>query len=198
MTDAQWLFEYIILREKEKEELELISNLSKGLKNMLVNILGLNLMNTEKDDSDVFIPMSIMVARREVVEKIVEELDKKEVVASAAEDENFEKISKAIANGDDLGDMSPMFDIDSETNAKLDTWLTPSREQELLSLGVKLVDTPINKNIVHVDINADEIKQKKINSAFMKEQAKKDMEEQIKQDKLNKRNKDSVKVTFDD
>jgi hypothetical protein len=197
MTSAQWLFEYLALREKEKDQNELTIQILKAVRHMLVSVLGLNLLKKDGDNEDEsFIPLSLIAGRREAVDYIMENLQREESAQAAIEDEEFEKLSSAIASGEDLGDMSPLFDVDETVNKKLNTWLTPDRELELQRLGVKIIDEQINE-VGHVDVDSQLIKDKKLKRAIETKQAKEQIAEQIKQEKQNLKSR-GMKVTFDD
>lgn len=207
MTSAQWLFEYMSLREKEKEDNELIIQVMKALRQVLVSVLGLDLLSKIKrskagdeeieDDDDAFIPMSLLAGRREVIEHLIEEMQREEVSKEAIDDDEFEKMSQAIASGEDLGDMSPLFEVDEALNEKLTEWFTPGREQELRALGVKIVEDRVGGDIAHVDIDKETIQQKKVQHAIELQQAKQQVEEQIKEEKARFKQR-GAKVTFDD
>jgi hypothetical protein len=197
MTSAQWLFEYLALREKEKDQNELTVQILKAVRHMLVSVLGLNLLKKDGDNEDEsFIPLSLIAGRREAVDYIMENLQREESAQAAIEDEEFEKLSSAIASGEDLGDMSPLFDVDETVNKKLNTWLTPDRELELQRLGVKIIDEQINE-VGHVDVDSQLIKDKKLKRAIETKQAREQIAEQIKQEKQNLKSR-GMKVTFDD
>jgi hypothetical protein len=209
MTSAQWLFEYMAMREKEKEHSDLISQTVRAIRYVLISVLGLNLLKkpkeegeegaeeTEADEVDEsFIPMSLLAGRREVIEHILENMMQEEVIQGALEDDDFEKMSAAIAKGEDLGDMAPLFEVDDALGEKLNTWFTPGREIELQRLGVKIVEERTG-TVGHVDIDAQAIKEKKVQRAIETRQAKEQVEEQLKADKKNLKSR-GMKVTFDD
>lgn len=200
MTDAQWLFEYMLLRErernKEKETYELINQSLKAIKQLLINILGLNLVPGDKDDEkERIIPLSLMTARREILELMLEHFNQEEQIDTIMKDDEFEALSQAIANGEDLGDMSPLFEVDEKLDQQLNEWFTPHRETELHRLGVKIVDEPLGK-ISHHEVDGEVIKQKKQQDALERQTVKKEIEKQIKEE--SKRHKSrNVQVTFD-
>lgn len=207
MTSAQWLFEYVALREKEKDNTETIIQTLKALRKLLVSILGLNLMQKKKgaegedskdkdEEDESFVPMSLIAGRREIVEHILENMSQEEAVQNFVEDEDFEKMSAAIAAGEDLGDMAPMFEVDDTLTQKLNTWFTPGREEELRKLGVRIVEEKTS-DVSHVDVDAEAIKEKKIQRAMAMQQAKQDIEKQQEEAKKQLTSR-GVKVTFED
>jgi hypothetical protein len=204
MTSAQWLFEYMSLREKEKEQTDTLIQTLRVLKHMLITILGLNLGQKKKDgdeekkdeDEEGFIPLSLVAGRREVVEHLLEQMQSEEVAQVAIDDNEFEKMSAAIAHGEDLGDMSPLFEVDEDLNKTLNTWFTPGREQELQRLGVKIFEEK-EDDVNHVSVDAEEINKKRIKKAIETRQAGEQVKEQIREEKKNLKSR-GVKVTFDD
>lgn len=140
MTSTQWLFEYFSLKEKERDEFELVESTFKAFRRMLVGLLGLDLLKNKdeiEENKESFIPMSLLAGRREVVETILKQW-KDEETTEYIEDEEFEKMSQAIARGDDLGDMSPIIDPSGEEADALKQWFTPGRMEELKRMGVKI------------------------------------------------------------
>lgn len=203
MTKAQWLFEYLALREKERDTNDLVVQSLKALRHVLISVLGLNLMADEKtvkdedgEEIETFIPLSILTGRREVVEHMLESIQQEDATSDALEDDDFEKMSSAIAKGEDLGDMAPLFEIDESLEKKLNVWFTPDRESELRGLGVKITETNTD-DVNHVELDIDHIKEKKIKQAVERRQALEQVEEQIKKEKENLKSK-GMKVTFDD
>jgi len=207
MTSAQWLFEYESLRERESEQTELVIQTLKSLKHILVSVLGLNLMNgvikkkdqgEEQEDKldEVFVPLSLLAGRREVVELMLEKMQSDEVAHDAINDEEFEKMSAAIAKGEDLGDMSPMFDVDEKLNETLTTWFTPVRENELQRLGIKIFEEK-ESEVGHVKVDIDEINEKRIKRALEMRQAGEQVKQQIEEEKKTLKSR-GVKVTFED
>ena len=150
MTDAQWLMEYYSLQQKEKNEYTMLEDGLKALRSLLVNVLGLNLLNDLSDvdaNEEMFIPMSVLVGRREVAETILKKVDEDINIDKVMSDDSFEEMSKALANGtiDDIGDMDPIFDIDE---SKIEEMQKEEREKELAMLGVKIVEhTPVVPHI---------------------------------------------------
>ena len=169
---------------------------------MLVNLLGLNLLPPDKkegvEDSnieDAFIPLSMMTGRREFIETVLKRFDEDDNT-KIVDDDDFDKISAAMAKGEDLGDMAPLFEIDEKTDQKLNTWFTPGKEAELQKLGIKVTSAP-HKAAVHIDTDIDEIKRKQAEQRKQQKQSNEDLMKQLEQEsqELKKR---GVVVTFDD
>lgn len=199
MTDAQWLLEYTLLREKtqeqEKEIVELVNQTLKAFKHILVNLLGLNVLPTKEDEKEErIIPLSLMTARREVLDYVLEQMNLDQQTQNVMDDDEFEAMSQAIAKGEDLGDMTPLFEVDEELDQQLNEWFTPGRELELRRLGVKIVDD--HKNTVHHNVDGAEIQHKKYQAALEKQIAKQEIEKQIKEERKQHKSR-NVKVTFD-
>lgn len=210
MNSAQWLFEYLALREKERIEeegqVELANQVIIASKKLLINLLGLNIIpkkitgevkDGEDEEDDRFIPLSLMTAREDVLSHMLEQLDQERAVEDVMEDDEFEKMSQAIAKGEDLGDMAPLFEVDEELGQQLDQWFTPMREDELRSLGIKITEEPIKKEVAHVNIDGNLIRQKKRDQAMERKMAQEEVEKQIEEEKKRTKPK-GVKVTFDD
>lgn len=201
MTDAQWLLEYMLLREKEREKekevAELVTQSLNALKRLLVNLLGLNVLPPKEgeENAEKIIPLSLMTARREVLGYVLEQMDVDQQVEAALDDDEFEAMSQAIAKGEDLGDMTPLFEVDEQLDEQLNEWFTPGREQELRRLGVKIVDGPL-KETAHHNVDGAEIQQKKRQAALERQIAKEEIEKQIAEEKKRHKSHD-VKVTFD-
>lgn len=116
MTDTMWMFEYQGLMQKDKRNIEVFSQIAK---NLLVSILGLNLIRPldadgapkkieEMTDTEkqAFIPLVAWCGRPEILKAAYEqmqlEIDPDKVVG----DKNYEKLVAAIdAAG---GDMDPI------------------------------------------------------------------------------------------
>jgi len=201
MTNAQWLFEYMLLREseqeKEKEVAEIANQVLKALKNILVNLLGLNMLPKKDGETEErIVPLSLMTARREVLGYMFEQMDADQQVQAAMDDDEFEAMSQAIAKGEDLGDMAPLFEVDEELDQQLNEWFTPGREQELRRLGVKIIEEPL-KETAHHSVDGAEIQQKKRQAALERQVAKQEVEQQIEEEKKRHKSRRDVKVTFD-
>jgi hypothetical protein len=144
MTDAQWLMEFEALQEMEKERVELFSEFFGIFKKMLIRLLGLDLpqymWSEDESDKESFIPLSLMTARREIIEHFLKGMEEKEKIDQALEDDEFEKISKAMASGDieDIADMEPVVSMKQIDEAL--KWNGPVRQKELKMLGIKIID----------------------------------------------------------
>lgn len=138
MTTTQWMFEYYSLRKKEKEDVDLVVDVMKSFRKMLVNVLGLDLMkDSGNKDENTFMPLSLMVGRREVVDSIIDKIKKEEQIAAALNDKDFDSLSKNMA--EDTGDMEPIITIPSE--ADIIEMNKKERERQLKTLNIKLVDS---------------------------------------------------------
>lgn len=195
------------LREKESEQVELTVQTLKALKKLLVHVLGLNLLNEKKENPDgtgikeenedeFFVPLSLLAGRREVIETILEKMQNEEVSNSAIDDDEFERMSAAIAKGEDLGDMSPLFEVDEDLNETLTQWFTPIREGELQKLGIKITEDKEN-TVSHVNVDIGKMNEERIKRAIETKQAGEQVQQQIEQEKKNLKSR-GVKVTFED
>lgn len=101
MTEAQWLFEYYALKQREKEQLELYQHTRK----MIVSMLGLDMFRPEGEDPDGPIyPLAMLCGNPEVLSKLQEESGHEAKALSAVEDPDFDAWSEQMAQG--------MFDTD--------------------------------------------------------------------------------------
>jgi len=139
MTTAQWLWEFEALVQKEKNDVERQLEFFKLIKRQVIGMLGLNLICKKEDlekNPEIFIPWAILGGRREVVQEIFDHMEKETNIKSVTQDEEFEKLSSAIASGD-IGDMDPILDI---SDLKLDEIKKSAQEEDLKKAGIKLVD----------------------------------------------------------
>ena len=115
MTRAQWLFEYHGLLKKEEEETE---RTFKGMKAILINVLGLNLKSSEKNkdlspverfeaDLNDFTPLVLLAGNHHLLKQYFKDADggfgDDLTGQSKVSDEEFEEQSKAM-----LDDMEPI------------------------------------------------------------------------------------------
>jgi hypothetical protein len=157
MTSAQWLWEFEALAQKDRDDVERQLELFKLMRKQIVSILGLTLMCNKEDmekDPDMFIPWVLMGGRREVVQSIFDKIEKEHVMKESIEDEEFEKLSSAIARGE-IGDMDPILDI---SDLKLDEVKKKVRREDLQRAGVKIVDSV--QNVPHIKFDKDAMLQK--------------------------------------
>ena len=202
MTDAQWYWEFIALREKEKEEVTRTFESIKAIHGMMVNVLGLNLLNDKDDENEDdenltnFIPFSLMVSRPEVIEVIMKKMESQGAEMKAMEDDAFEELSRSIAEADDLGDMEPMFEVTPEMEQNLNQWFTPGREQELQALGINVKEQPnFVKGSHHVvDVNPNEAAMQRTKERV---QVNKEIQDALKEENAKLSERGVQVVTFD-
>lgn len=201
MNDFQWYWEFMSLREKEKEELDLTKSVLQAVKNMLINILGLDLMRTkeegEEKEDESFIPLSLVAGRREVVEHILESIDKDRIQEEFIDDEEFEEISKTIAQSE--GDMVPIIDDDiDEVNEAIKRSKQEDLERQMQALGIK--KTSKSKNVAHMNLDVAKIRSKIAENKIARANSKSEIEKLQKEAEEEKRKmkKQGVKVTFDE
>ena len=116
MTPAQWLFEYYALQDREEKETE---RYLKGLKGILVNVLGLNLksnaanqhLSPEKRfeaDLNEYTPLVLLAGNHHLLNKHFEDINQTSGLGditgqSTVPDDQYEEQSKAI-----MDDMEPI------------------------------------------------------------------------------------------
>lgn len=210
MNQAQWLWEYHALREREKESFSYVGDLTaeilKAVRLTLIQLLGLNLLQTDADldedkkkaleDGKLFTPLSLLVANEEVLRMIVEKHQDDSAVAAAIGDEEFEELSAAIARGDDLGDMEPIVEGTAEEEKFLAQWFTPEKEYELKTLGINITDKP-SKPAVHISVDGGEIQRKKREANLDRKKAEAEVKKQMEAERKQARHRD-VTISFDD
>ena len=140
MTRTQWLWEFEALKQKEELEQKKTETLIKVFKAIMIKLLGLDVMsdklaNLDKDiekQLDNYIPLSLLAGRREIVNTVMDKMQKEEDAIKALDDKNFEQMSAAIA----MGDMEPILD---EVQTISPEKMLELRREELERAGVKLV-----------------------------------------------------------
>lgn len=93
MTDAQWLFEYHALKQRDDERVEMFQAAQK----MLVSLLGLDHFATQEGQ---YIPLALLTGQPEILAKLVEEQEQEERAVDAADDPEFDAWSEKLAMGD--------------------------------------------------------------------------------------------------
>ena len=188
MTEAQWLLEYHALAKRDEEEAKRTVEIFKGLERLLVQIFGLDLLkdNLEEEegtDRPSYLPLSMLLGRREVVEAMIEKIKANQVAQQAITDDEFEAMSAAFASGeiDDIGDMDPIIEEKIEEISEID------RKNYLESLGVKLVDKI--PDAPHLKLDVEQVREKIREVTTERLEAEASIEEVTKK---------PVKMTFDD
>jgi hypothetical protein len=188
MTYAQWLWEYEALKQKEKEEVETSLELMKLFRITIIKLLGLDLL-AEKDEADeddedagpVYVPLALMVSRREVVDVIMKKMEADSAIQKSLADDAFEAMSAAMARGELIGDMEPVI---SEPAAQEDTVRELLYREELAAVGVKIVEN--TANVPHIQLNnLDAVKRSKEMVREL-EAARRSVVKELAEDKLNK------------
>lgn len=161
MTYAQWMFEYHALQEKErgwaKQIAEVVKGFARSLREMLIGVLGLNLIREWKAPKDKpfdtdtkaaladvtpFVPASILFGRPQVLQAYLDDLKKTEKEERASEafraqqDAAFEAFSAALARGETPPDMDPVLMGRPGDTLNL-YWRSEDAQAALRSLGVK-------------------------------------------------------------
>jgi len=188
MTYAQWLWEYEALKQKEKDDVETSLELMKLFRITLIKLLGLDLLadKTEVDEDNedmgpVYVPLAIMVSRREVVDVIMKKMDAESAIQKSLADDDFEKMSAAMARGE-LGDMEPVV---SESTAQEDTVKDLLYREELAAVGVKIVEnTP---NIPHIQLNNSSAVKRSREMVRELEAARRSVAKELVEEKLNQK-----------
>jgi hypothetical protein len=146
MSQAQWAFEFYALQKKEED---LFKVYFKVMRNLLVNVLGLNSLRPtdEKglpksfeamtdDEKEGFLPLIAWCARPEMLKPVAEQLQlATDEHAATNPDKQYEellaKMDKAVEEG---GDMDPIL---STTNVIIPK--DPRYEQQFKQMGIKKV-----------------------------------------------------------
>jgi hypothetical protein len=126
MTEAQWLFEFEGLRQKEEATNEMTGEVVKvcvdALRNTLIQVLGLNLVHPDdvlpeerESGQPVFIPYSYLGGQPEVMKHVLEKYEKAEEASKATDramrDTSFEAFSRDLQRmltAGQIGDLEPI------------------------------------------------------------------------------------------
>jgi len=188
MTYAQWLWEYEALKQKEKEEVETSLELMKLFRITIIKLLGLDLLadQTEKDEADedsgpVYVPLALMVSRREVVDVIMKKMEADSAIQKSLADDAFEAMSAAMARGESMGDMEPVI---SESAAQEDTVRELLYREELAAVGVKIVEN--TTSVPHIQLNNTDAVRRSKEMVRELEAARRSVAKELAEDKLNK------------
>jgi hypothetical protein len=117
MSPMQWAFEFYALKKKEDDALQTTFTC---LRQLLVGILGLNMLKPEDENKipkkyedmtpeerDAFLPLVAWCARPEMLKPVADQIQAESAIQQAENDKNYEKLVEAIDAAD--GDMSPIF-----------------------------------------------------------------------------------------
>jgi len=121
MSPSRWMFEYIALAKKEREEREF--NI-RALRNVLVSTLGLNLLRPEdsngnpkrpedmtEEDRESFLPLSVWMGNEGLLKAVKEQQEVLDITADLPPtDSTYEAMVAAIDAAD--GDIEPIIGID--------------------------------------------------------------------------------------
>lgn len=108
MNDQQWLFEAYALRKAEERDMQLRIESMKWQRNLLVNLLGLNLVKEAGSDGDEFIPLAVLCGQPEVLKYVFEEREREEKAGDALNDPDFDEWSEKLARGELDDDLLPL------------------------------------------------------------------------------------------
>lgn len=139
MNEAQWLFEYYALQQKEQQTGEIFKAATDTLRNMLIALLGLK--PVAENDAGI-VPLSLMCGNHHFLPGIIKDLQAEADGKAAADDDaDFDALSEQIrqaAVGE--GDAIPILAADLDTTnlyARSDEY-----QQALASLGIGPRTTP--------------------------------------------------------
>jgi hypothetical protein len=141
-------------------------------------------------DTIKYIPLSMYVSRSEVLQKIIKNIEEQQATATAMHDEEFDKISEAMALGNDLGDMEPV--INSPPPTPQEILSSKDTQQKLRSAGVKLVDKVPTGQVPHIKLNFNDINKKIAEKTIQDTQAKNEVKPALEKPTSG------VKMTFND
>jgi hypothetical protein len=102
MNDQQWLFEAYALRKADERDMHLRMESMKWQRNLLVNLLGLNLVKEAGGDGDEYIPLAVLCGQPDVMKYVFEEREREEKAGDALNDPDFDEWSEKLARGEDL------------------------------------------------------------------------------------------------
>lgn len=152
MSPAQWVFEYVALREKEYDD-------AHTLKNILVNVMGLNILRPQdshgkpklasemtKEELDSFMPLVMWAGREDMVAKIAEQMALEKSIDESNADAEYAALVDAIDLAD--GDMDPILGPVPET-------VTTKQSVYEDQLKILVQDYKTAANDIYVDADVD-------------------------------------------
>jgi hypothetical protein len=158
MTQEQWLFEYNALLKKEEEEVKLTGKIVeahlRGTRNLLVNLLGLNLFVPEDQADRDFMPLVGLVGHPEMLKFYQEQAKRRADEDAAGDDEIFDQFSEHLlrqlkmGDSDLRGDMVPLLTDELGDIERNSYWNSEELQQQLTALGVKPRGEP--RTVPHV------------------------------------------------
>ena len=116
MNDAQWIFEAYALNKRQADEEKMQISILQAQRQMLSRLLGLDLVQRVGEESDQFIPLSILCGQPEVMKAVLEEAEAESKIPSALEDPEFDEMSERMA----MGDFSDLIPIEGDTFLPVD------------------------------------------------------------------------------
>lgn len=145
MTHAQWIYMAEVFQrreEKEREERNVLINevykaSTRGLREMLVRLLGLNIGAGKAEEEGAltpFIPLVCTMSRSGILEELMKRDEEEEVIVAATNDENVDVVNDALMNLD-AGDLEPIFAGQNSENP-IERWQSDEHQAMLRALGV--------------------------------------------------------------
>lgn len=186
MTDAQWLFEYNAIKNKEKDQINTIGSLYKNavvsFRETLIELLGLHIAaddnpqkiifgeGKDRDEVEVsdFTPLVLLAGNPAMIEGAFKNREDASKVADALDDPEFEAFSAALEQ-DLVGDMDPVIlgPTDPEEIMK-EKWFSPYTQDMVESLGIKSAE---DRTKIALDI----IKENNSKQSLLQDKQKKKM-----------------------
>lgn len=162
MTDAQWYFEFHALKQKETEMVDAALTISKlgmlNIREMMVQLLGLNLFSTDEDFEveidnkgtktkiSSIIPLIWLAGNPDLLKHAADSASTEDKISDSINDPEFEEFSKALMAGE--SDMEPYLGSTDPQEQMEEMWHSPYMQNMLDALGVhKTVDRTAPMNV---------------------------------------------------
>lgn len=146
MTRAQWIFEYLALRERESEERKFHVD---SLRRILIYVMGLSAVIPGNEDPDKFVPLIVLAGNHHLMHGYAKsmgvDMTPDEDGTTSISDQDWEKMSQRMAAGMEPIEDNPFDDISARE-------LLDREDKKIL--GVQEVDELPSPNAEILDLGA--------------------------------------------
>lgn len=154
MNDTQWAFEYNAILKREQQYMDIMPGLMKVIRQMIVDILGLDIGKVVKDDFEYVVPLTALTGTPELISAMLDRAKQEAGTQDAVDDDDFDTLSKTLmeqtAPDSDYedGDILPFAEpIDTESDSYVNAYLHSDEYQAMFAKlvqprgGVQIMDT---------------------------------------------------------